>query len=57
MYILNKGGTLKILRLKNLGLPNKSGAFGNLNVKVKIVLPDKLSDKQIDLYKQLLTLK
>ena len=44
----------KMLRLKNLGLPKKSGGFGNLNAKIKIVLPAKLTQKQIDLYKQLL---
>lgn len=43
----------KILRLKNLGLPKKSGLFGNLNVKVKIVLPERLTPEQIDLYKKL----
>ena len=43
----------KMLRLKNLGLPKKSGGFGNLNAKIKIVLPAKLTQKQIDLYKQL----
>lgn len=46
--------TGKTLRLKNLGLPKKSGGYGNLNAKVKIVLPEKLSAKEIDLYKQLL---
>lgn len=46
--------TGKTLRLKNLGLPKKSGGFGNLNAKIKIVLPEKLTSKQIDLYKQLL---
>lgn len=44
----------KMLRLKNLGLPKKDGGFGNLNAKIKIVLPEKLSQKEIDLYKQLL---
>ena len=44
----------KMLRLKNLGLPKKAGGFGNLNAKIKIVLPAKLTQKQIDLYKQLL---
>lgn len=44
----------KILRLKNLGLPNKSGNYGNLNIKIKIALPEKLSKKDIELYKQLL---
>ncbi len=45
--------TGKILRLKNLGLPKKSGGYGNLNAKIKITLPEKLSDKEIELYKQL----
>ena len=45
--------TGKVLRLKNLGLPKKSGGFGNLNVRIKIVLPAKLSAKEIDLYKQM----
>ncbi len=45
--------TGKMLRLKNLGLPKKSGGYGNLNARVKIVLPDKLTDKQIELYKQM----
>lgn len=43
----------KMLRLKNLGLPKKSGGYGNLNAKIKIVLPAKLTQKQIDLYKQI----
>lgn len=43
----------KMLRLKNLGLPKKSGGYGNLNAKIKIVLPEKLTPAQIDLYKQL----
>ena len=46
--------TGKSLRLKELDLPKKSGGFGNLNAKIKIVLPEKLSQKEIDLYKQLL---
>ena len=46
--------TGKTLRLKNLGLPKKSGGYGNLNARVKIVLPEKLTKKQIELYKQLL---
>lgn len=45
--------TGKMLRLKNLGLPKKSGGYGNLNARVKIVLPTKLSQKELDLYKQL----
>lgn len=46
--------TGKMLRLKNLGLPKKSGGYGNLNAKIKIVLPEKLTAKQIELYKQML---
>lgn len=45
--------TGKTLRLKDLGLPKKSGGYGNLNVRVKIVLPEKLTNKEIELYKQL----
>ena len=41
------------LRLKGLGLPDKSGKFGDLNVKIKIVIPKNISQKQIDLYKKL----
>jgi len=43
----------KMLRLKNLGLPKKSGGYGNLNAKIKIVLPEKLTPQEIELYKQL----
>ncbi len=43
----------QMLRLKNLGLPKKAGGYGNLNAKIKIVIPKTLSAKQIDLYKQL----
>ena len=43
----------QMLRLKNLGLPEKNGDFGNLNVKIKIVIPKNLTEKQIDLYKKL----
>lgn len=46
-----------MLRMKGLGLPKKEGGFGNLNVKVKIVLPKTLSDEQIKLYKKLLELE
>ena len=45
--------TGKMLRLKNLGLPKKSGGFGNLNARVKIVLPENMTKKQIELYKQI----
>lgn len=43
----------QILRLKNLGLPKKTGGYGNLNAKIKIVIPKTLSVRQIELYKQL----
>ena len=42
------------LRLKGLGLPKKGGGYGNLNVKIKIVIPKNLSDKQIELYKKIM---
>lgn len=41
------------LRLKDLGLAKKSGGHGNLNAKIKIVIPKNLTDKQIELYKKL----
>lgn len=50
-------GSGKILRLKDLGLPKKSGGFGNLNVKIVINIPASISQKQKDLYKQLLELE
>lgn len=43
----------QMLRLKNLGLPNKDGSFGNLNAKIKIIIPKDITDKQIELYKQI----
>ncbi len=46
----------KILRLKNLGLPKDSG-FGDLNAKIKIVIPENLSKEQIELYKKLAELE
>lgn len=45
------------LRLKGLGLPIKSGGYGVLNAKIKVVIPKKLSDKQIELYKKLADLE
>ncbi len=41
------------LRLKDLGLPKSGGGFGNLNAKIKIIIPKNLSEKQIELYKKL----
>lgn len=46
-------GASGALRLKSLGLPKKDGGYGDLNAKIKIIIPKKLSDKQIDLYKKL----
>lgn len=48
--------TGKMLRLKNLGLPKDKG-FGDLNAKIKIVIPDNLSKQQLDLYKKLAELE
>ena len=41
------------LRLKALGLPKKGGGYGNLNAKIKIVIPKNISEKQIELYKKI----
>ena len=43
----------QMLRLKNLVLPKKDGGFGNLNAKIKIIIPKNLTEKQIELYKQI----
>ena len=40
------------LRLKNLGLPSGSG-YGDLNTKIKIVVPKNYSKEVIDLYKKI----
>ncbi len=47
----------KILRLKDLGLPKKSGGFSNLNVKITINIPEKISEKQKELYKKILEIE
>ena len=46
--------TGKMLRLKNLGLPLKSGGYGNLNARIKIVLPENLTQQDIELYKKMI---
>ena len=51
--IPSQTSTGQMLRLKGLGLPKKGGGYGNLNAKVKIVIPKNLSAKQIELYKQI----
>jgi len=45
----------KILRLKNMGMPvyNEQGKFGDLYAKVFLVIPKNLTQKEIDLLKQL----
>jgi len=45
------------LRLKELGLPDKNGKLGDLKVKMKIVIPKDLTEKEIDLYKKLADLR
>ena len=45
------------LRMKGLGLPKKEGGFGNLGVKIKIVLSKNLSEEEIKLYKKLLEIE
>ena len=49
----------KILRLKGMGMPKfgKENEFGDLYVKVKIVLPKKLTEKELELFTQLSQLK
>ncbi len=46
-----------MLRMKGLGLPKKEGGFGNLNIKIKIVLSKNLSEEEIKLYKKLLEIE
>ena len=41
------------LRLKNLGLPAATG-YGDLNAKIKIIVPKNYSKEIIDLYKEIL---
>ena len=47
----------QMLRLKGLGLAKKDGVKGNLNIRIKIVIPKDLTDKEIDLYKKLAELR
>ena len=47
----------QMLRLKGLGLAKKDGGKGNLNIRIKIVIPKDLTDKEIDLYKKLAELR
>ena len=43
----------QMLRLKGLGLPKKDGTYGNLNAKIKIVIPKDISERQIELYRKI----
>lgn len=45
------------LRLKELGLPDKNGKYGDLKVKMKIVIPKDLTEQEIELYKKLADLR
>lgn len=47
----------KTLRLKGLGLPKNNGKNGDHKVKLRIVIPEKLSKKEMDLYKKLLEIE
>jgi len=51
--------TNKVLRLKGKGMPKRKEpeAFGNLLVKIKVALPQNLSEKEIALFKELQTLQ
>lgn len=54
--IPSKTNSGKQLRLKGLGLPAEKGN-GDLNVKINIVLPAEISDKEIELYEKILKLE
>ncbi len=41
------------LRLKGLGLAKKDGGYGDLNGKIKIVVPKNISDEQKELYRKI----
>jgi len=49
----------KVFRLKGMGMPKfgKDNEFGDLYAKVKIILPKKLSEKEVELFQQLALLK
>ncbi len=49
----------KILRLKGLGMPiyGKAGSFGDLYIKLQVILPENLSPKETELFKQLAGLR
>jgi len=45
----------KILRLKGKGMPvyNKPGNFGDLLLEIRVMIPEKLTEEQQDLFRQL----
>jgi curved DNA-binding protein len=49
----------KVLRLRGLGMPvsDRENAFGDMFVTVEIQLPEHLTDKESDLFRQLLALR
>jgi curved DNA-binding protein len=47
----------KSLRLKGLGLKSPSGLAGDHTVKIRILVPHHLSDKEIELYKKIAELR
>ncbi len=49
---MTKSGTT--MRLKDLGLPKKPSGFGNMNVKIKINIPETITEQQRKLYEELL---
>jgi len=52
-----KTQTGKSLRLKGLGVKPPSGTAGDHTVKIRIAIPQHLSDKEIELYKKIADLK
>jgi len=49
-YMLSSG---KKLRLKSLGLPQKNGQKGDLELRIKIIVPKEISKEALDLYEKL----
>lgn len=47
----------KSLRLKDLGLPKKSGGYGYHSAKIRINIPEDISRQETELYKKLLDLQ
>ena len=41
------------LRLRGRGLPNPRGGDGNLYAEIKVVVPDRLTDSERDLWQRL----